>query len=579
MILQALKDYYERKISDSNSSIAPRGFENKEIPFIIVLDNDGNLVHVEDTRYQLGKQKRAKSFLIPQSEKISSGINANLLWDNAERSLGICSKSKPERVVKLHAMFVDRIKQLELEQDAGVAAILKFMENNPAKRVEESKYGVEIKKKNPFIVFRLYSDIDLISARRVVVEKIKNSSFSTCDDGNRGTCLVTGCDDVISDLHPAIKGVRNANSTGGNLVSFNLGAFNSFGKEQGRNAPIGGKATFAYTTALNYLLRKDSEQKIQIGDATTVFWSDKKSDLENNFSTLFDQPPKDNPDALTEAVKALYKAIEVGGIPIEDKQTRFFVLGLSPNNARVSVRFWQVGTIAEFSQKIIQHFQDLTIGHASYQDDYLPMWQMLKSIAVRGDIKKAPPNLVGDWMRAILTGSPYPDSLYHAALRRIRTEKKISYQRAAIIKAYLNRKNRFTLQTEKEVLMSLDNDNRNIGYRLGRLFATLEKIQQEAQPKINTTIGDRYYSSASRTPGSVFPILLRLKQHHLEKIGKEKYGRTIYFERLIGEIFSEIKNFPAQLNLQDQGRFAIGCYHQRQKFFEKSESTANTKEN
>jgi len=473
---------------------------------------------------------------------------------------------------KQHAAFIECIRKLDLDRDEGIAAILKFMDKNPINVIEKNAYVEEIKETNPFIAFRLNTDIGLVSERKEIIEKILAAANK--NDKKTVMCMITGEHDAMANLHPPIKGVYGTNTTGGNIVSFNLDVFNSFGKKQGENAPISEKATFAYTTALNYLLRKDSRQKIQIGDTTRIFWSDRQSVLENNFSILFNEPPRDNPDALTEAVEALYKSVETGAMPIEDKQTRFFVLGLSPNAARISVRFWQIGTIAEFSQKIAQHFHDLEVEHAPYQKNYLPMWQMLKSIAVREDVKNIPPSLAGDWMRAILMGLPYPDALYQAVLRRIHAEKEVSYPRAAIIKAYLNRRAIFEHQPEKEIIMSLDKDNQNIGYRLGRLFATLEKIQSKAQPSINATIRDRYYSSVSRTPASVLPTLLRLKNHHLGKINK---GSAIYFERLIGEILgNKVMDFPSQLNLQDQGRFAIGYYHQREAFFNKSEINTTT---
>jgi CRISPR-associated protein Csd1 len=572
MILQALKDYYERKVADPDGGIAPDGFEQKEIPFVIVIDADGKLVQIEDTRRQVGKQLRAKSFLVPQSEIRSSGIKAYFLWDNAEYVLGVCAKkdSKPERVADQHKAFVQRIKETNLQEDAGIAAILKFFQSNYLAGLELSEHMTIIKESNPFMTFRLNSDIQLICERAMVVASILGT---TKEDGEQGVCLISGEKSNLTRLQPPIKGVRGTNTTGGSIVSFNLTAFNSYGKTQGWNAPIGNNSAFAYTTALNYLLGRDSKQKIQVGDATTVFWSDKKTQLESDFSLLFDEPPKDDPDRLVESVKALYRAVDMGVMPVDDG-TRFFVLGLSPNAARISIRFWQTGTIGEFSQKIVQHFHDLDLVHAPHERDHLSIWWLLSRIAALGKSENIPSNLAGDWMRCILAGLPYPDSLYQAALRRIQIEREVSYPRAAIIKACLNRKTRSQFQpqlqhsTEKEMTVALDKENSNVGYRLGRLFATLEKIQEEAQPNINTTIRDRYYASASGTPASVMPILMRLKNHHLGKLEK---GRSIYFERQLAEVLGAIGDFPVQLNLQDQGRFAIGYYHQRQAFFTKTD--------
>lgn len=564
MILQELKKYYDRKSSDPDGGIAPEGFEYKEIPFVIVLDEQGQLVQIEDTRYQEGKWTRSKIFLVPQAEKRTVGVSANLLWDNAEYIFGIAIKGKLERVKHQHEAFINRVKSLNIE-DAGVYAILKFLTNSPKSFLEESPYANEIKETNPFMAFRLHYDINLVSSREKVVQQI--SSIPVV--GSQGFCLVSGENDVLANLQPSIKGVVNTNSTGGNLVSFNLDAFNSYNKKQGSNAQIGQKAAFAYTTALNHLLRKKSLQKIQVGDATTVFWSETKSQFEEDFSMFFNDSI-DNPDALTDSVKTLFKAVQTGVLPNEKNQ-KFFVLGLSPNAARISVRFWYAQTIQEFAIAIFKHFSDLMIVHAPYQKEHLSMRELLSSIALLGKKENIPPNIAGDWMRCILSQLPYPDSLFQAVLRRIQADREVTYPRAAILKSYLNRKAKFQLLENKELTVSLDTENHNSGYRLGRLFATLEKIQEATGRDVKATIRDRYYSAASGTPASVMPILMRLKNHHLVQLPPSS---KIFFEKLIGEILANLNDFPPQLTLQDQGRFAIGYYHQRQDFFIKSENTS-----
>ena len=589
MILQTLKEYYDRKITDPDGGIAPDGFEYKEIPFVVVLDAVGNVVQIEDTRTKVGTRSIARSFLVPQSVKRTGGVKANLFWDNVEYTLGIFDEEKlaakllsvenieekerveenfRKRIDEQHSAFIKRIECFSISSDDGVNAILKFMRNGQISELQKREDFLQMKKENPFISFRLNSDPGLlVSNRPSVIAEISQ----TPSDGKKGLCLVTGELDNLCNLHPSIKGIRDANSTGANIVSFNLAAFNSFGKTQGKNAPIGEKAVFSYTTALNHLLRRDSSQKIQVGDATTIFWSDKQTPLEGNFCSLFDEPPKDNPDRLVTSVMDLYSSINTGAAPNESLQAKFFVLGLSPNAARISIRFWHAGTIAEFSQRICQYFTDLTLIHAPYEKDYLSLWRLLRSIAVQGKMENVPPNLAGDWMRSILAGTAYPDSLFQAALRRVRSaesNEKDSYARVAIIKAYLNRKTKFHPQQEKEITVSLDKNNRNSGYRLGRLFAALEKIQENASGgNLNATIRDRYYGAASSTPASVFPILMRLKNHH---VGKLERPGEIYFESLLGEIIGEVNEFPSQFNLYDQGRFAIGYYHQRQEFFLKS---------
>ncbi|CAM2734835.1 TPA: type I-C CRISPR-associated protein Cas8c/Csd1 [Legionella pneumophila] len=566
MILQSLQVYYDRKSVDPESGIAPEGFERKEIPFIIVIDKQGNFVQIEDTRYQDGKHIRAKSFLVPQSEKRSSGVKACLLWDNAEYIFGLVrNQSKSIRIDQQRQDFFNRIRALNIEEDEGISAVLHFLSSdNLVCFLEQSNYSDEIKETNPFMSFRLNEDSHLVCERWRVVDKIKDMKTT----GDIGICLVSGEKGELTRLQPPIKGVRGTNSTGGNLVSFNLSAFNSFGKIQGANAQISKKSSFAYTTALNHLLAKDSSQKIQVGDATTVFWADKDSHFEKYFLELFEEPPKDNPDHLSEKVAALLKAVDTGVLPESDHETKFFILGLSPNAARISVRFWHAGTIAEFSKRIAQHFHDLELIHALGKQNYMSIGALLRATALQGKSENIVPNLSGEWMRCILEGLPYPELLFQAVMRRIKAEREVSFARAAMIKAYLNRKARFLNKLEEEITVSLDDENKNLGYRLGRLFAVLEKIQEEANPRINAGIREKYYSSASCTPASVMPVLMRLKNHHLAKLTR---GKGIYFERLLGEILCEIHSFPPQLNLTDQGRFAIGYYHQRQAFITKSE--------
>jgi CRISPR-associated protein Csd1 len=564
MILQALCDYYERK-----PDLPRLGFETKAIPFVIEINADGQLVQIEDTRTIDGKKKVSRNFLMPQGVKKTSGIATNLLWDNAEYVLGITSTGKPDRVQEQHAAFLAKLDTLaEKTGDAGLEAVRNFLQTVDRTQLEADPLWPEILETNPVMTFRLNGDSGLVCQRlaiRSVLEKVET-------DVEEITCSISGKQDGFERLHTSIKGVWGAQSSGANIVSFNKDAFNSFGKEQGANAPVGKRAAFAYTTALNYLLSKESSQRIQVGDASTVFWSEKHADLEDSFADLFDEPPKDDPAKQTRAIEALFKAPQTGALDDEGGKTRFFVLGLAPNAARISVRFWQVGTVAEMSARIRQHFLDLEMIHASFEKPYLSLFRLLVSIATQGKSENIPPNLAGEFMRSILAGLPYPQTLLQAAVRRIRAEREVIYPRAALIKACLNRQARFSPSQKKEIAVSLDDSNTNPGYRIGRLFAALEKIQEEAVNP-SATIRDRFYGAASSTPVTVFSNLMKLKNHHLAKLEE---GRKRYFEKLIGQIMSDINDFPAHLSLADQGRFAIGYYHQRQAFFTKSESTSTT---
>ena len=564
MILQALKEYYDRKAADPESNIAPEGWERKEIPFIILITPEGKFLRFEDTREGGGKKKRGKVFLVPQGVKKAAGIKANLLWDVAGYVFGIDTKGKPERAASQRNAFLDRIHN-ELGQVPATQSILKFLEDDNHSAFENDPLWSEIFETNPNLTFRVLGDDELFCNLPDVMKEVGKKRDSTDQTGN---CLITGNVDSIARLHTAIKGVNGAQSVGANIVSFNLDAFCSYNKRQGSNAPVGTNAMFAYTTALNTLLSRNSTQRMTIGDATTVFWSAKKTNFESDFSSFFSEPAKDDPDAATRAVRALFSSIETGSYQNDNLATRFYVLGLSPNAARISIRFWQVATIREISEKIKLHFSDLAIIKPPKEPEFYSLWRLLVNVASLDKSENILPNLAGEMVRAVLTGVPYPETLLHAALRRIHSdvEHRVKPVRAALLKAYLNRYFRVhPTHNHKEIEMSLDINQPSVGYQLGRLFAALEKIQEDASSGLNATIRERFYGSACATPVTVFANLLRLKNHHLAKLSSP--GLVVKREKLLGEIMGRLSDFPPHLDLHEQGRFALGYYHQRQDFF------------
>lgn len=571
MILQELVHYYERKAADPDSGIAPAGWELKEIPFVIVIDCNGNFISLEDTREGEGKKKRGRLFLVPQGEKKTSGVKANLLWDNLEYVLGVDAPGKEGKAAAKHEAFVQRVNETfgEAKSDCAATALLSFLKHLNLDALVRLPLWEEIKEKNPNLTFRLKEDNpDTLMFHRAGIRQLIEPAAVVPN----GICLVSGKQDEIERLHPSIKGVWGAQSSGANIVSFNHEAFKSYGKEQSYNAPVGKSAAFAYTTALNRLLAKDSTQRLQVGDASTVFWADRAgSEMEDIFADLFSEPPKDDPDKNTRAVAGLYKSIQNSSFVIDQEENaRFFVLGLSPNAARISIRFWLTGTVVEFAEKIRCHFDDITIVHRDKEPQHLSLFRLLVATALANKADNIPPNLGGDILRSILNGLPYPQTLLQGAIRRIRATQHVTYARVAIIKACLNRQNRFTQTHNKELTVSLDPENTHPAYLLGRLFAILEKVQKDAQPGINATIRDRFYGSFSSSPASVFAILMRLKNHHLSKLGE---GSKIYYEKMIGDIVTLMPSsgVPAHLPLADQGRFAIGYYHQNHALYTKQD--------
>jgi CRISPR-associated protein Csd1 len=582
MILQALKEYYDRKATDPKSAIAPLGWEWKEIPFIIVLDKKGSFLQFEDTREGEGNKKRGKLFLVPQGVKRAAGIAANLLWDNTGYVLGLVNTEglstdekakKLSRVPEQKKAFIERI-QNELADTPRKNAILVFLSNLNISALEKTPQWEDLYRTSSNISFRFDGDYQLYCQSDEVKKAL---TCKTDANDNSGLCLVTGEIDKISVLHTAIKGVYGAQPSGANIVSFQRkSGYDSYGKVQGLNAPIGETAMFAYTTALNALLDRNSSQRMQVGEASTIFWSDRQTQFEEDFSFFLSEPPKDDPDMGTRRIKNLFYAPKTGGY-LEDSGTEnFFILGLSPNAARLAVRFWLKGTVAEFAKNIRKHFQDLEIVKPKSEPTYYSLWRLLVNTAVQDKSENIPPNIEGDFMRAIITGTTYPATLLQAVLRRIKsdTKNRVKPVRAALLKAYFNRQ-LYTGKNynEKEVLqVGLDTGQLSIGYNLGRLFAVLEKIQEEANPGLNATIRERYYGAACGSPVSVYPTLMRLKNHHLAKLHK---GRKTNFEILIGGIMEHIDEFPSHLSLHEQGKFAVGYYHQRQDLFTSKKEDAS----
>ena len=563
MILQALIQYYERKSSVEEGALPPPGFERKIIRVIIEINRQGDLIQIRVT----DKDSISSEYIVPQGVKKTSGVAANLLWDNAEYVLGLAVKGKPERVIKQHEAFLERIRSLgePAKSDTGIHALLCFLENFDTATLEENPHWWESLQSNPNISFQLQDDNRLICERQNVIDTLSKPEINNAP---QSVCLVTGTTDEPERLHPAIKGVWGAQSSGANIVSFNLASFTSYGKSQGLNAPVGKQASFTYTTALNHLLRKGSEQRFQVGDASTVCWSAKRHNLESNFATIWGTIPtviKYDPDKYTDAIKAVINSVHRGSLA-EGDNTLFYVLGLAPNASRIAIRFWLSGTVSEFSTRIKEHFDYLEIVRGENELEYLPLFLLLVNTAVQGKAENIPPNLGGETMRTILAGQPYPYTLFAAAIRRCKATQHVNYPRAATIKAYLNK-----FDNSEELKVALDKENTDSAYRLGRLFATLEKIQEEANPGINSTIKDRYYGAASSNPVSVFSTLLKLSNHHLAKL--ENRGRRTNFEKLLNEIMTDIRpDLPTSLSLPDQGKFAVGYYHQRQDLFTKRDT-------
>lgn len=584
MILQALYDYYQRKAADPESNIAPSGFERKDIPYIIVIDYQGKFVNLEDTRIGEGKQKRAKSFLVIKTKSRTgskAADTANVFWDHWGYVLGQpkneTDKAKKDACKQNHS-FISLIRQLseKYSNNNQFKAVAKFyeQEENIQNLLKHENWAECYKIPGCNLSFRVAGETIIVAEHYNLHDEVnatEDADESQQIQTNTGVCLITGEKLPIATLHSATS--IPGGKSGGKLVGFQKkSGYDSYYKEQGMNAPVSKKAEDAYTTALNVLLGKDSKNKFRISDTSVLFWAQSQDEFENQFASFFAAPSKDDPDQNIRVVKTLFESIHTGKLNT-DSDNQFYILGLTPNAARISIRFWRTGKIVDFAINIAKHFEDLDIVKEMNTDkEYFSLFNLLANISFDFKVDNIPPNLAGKIIESILDGTKYPDTMQQQCIRRIRAEQHVNRIRAAILKAYLNRSNNIYNINEKRITMALDLENKNQGYLCGRLFAVLEKIQENALPSINATIKDRYYGAASSTPVTVFGRLLNLSNHHLAKLDG---GNKIYYERLIQQIISGISSngLPSHLSLDDQSRFAIGYYHQRQDLFTKKIKT------
>ena len=575
MILHALTRYYQRKAA-SDGNVAPEGFENKEIPFVIVLDKAGKFIQLEDTREQQGKKKIGRKFLVPKGLGRAGSKSyevSNTLWDHYGYVLAHPKEDDEKSDIlaqNQHKSFIAKVDELKqaLPDDAGIQAVSAFLaQADEVAKVRQAEGWQECAKiKGCNLSFRLVDEpVALVCQSKAVQAYLAAAKAEVSDGIQEGICLVTGKKTTIARLHNAVKGVNAKPSP---FTSVNLAAFESYGKQQGFIFPVGEQTMFEYTTALNMLL--DGENRFRIGEVSVVCWSEKPTPLESKVALRINGGGKDNPDAHIDEVKALYKSLHNGKYMEPNGKDKFYLLGLSPNSARIVVRFWHETTVAALSENIARWYDDLQIvrGEKSIYPEFMPLMRLLCGLVLDGKAENLPPDLIANVTQSALANRPLPVGLLQIALRRNKAEQKITYGRAALIKAYLNRAIRSgSLKNTKELSMSLDRERNDIGYVLGRLFAVLEKTQSEANPSLNATIGDRYFGSASSTPIAVFGTLMRLSPHHLSKLEYE--GRAVHLKWEIGQILDKCQKFPNHLNLEQQGLFAIGYYHETQFLFTK----------
>lgn len=564
MILQDLYDYYNILDSEGVKDLPKENTSMQKISFALVLSKEGKLSGIIDVREQSGKKVVPNLMVVPEQPVRKSNILPYFLCDNAKYVLGIGDKEG-------NPCF-NSFKEMHNRYLGEESPICEFINSWIPEEYESNNIINQYIKdltSSCNIVFKVEGETGYYHEKNENLEKWKRGLVSNDDEIMQ--CLITGRDEPIARIHTPIKGIWNAQAAGASIVSFNDKAFNSYGKEASYNAPISKSAMFKYTTVLNYLIRSE-KNTIIIGDNTVVFWAEKKGMYEDLLLELINPTydKEEGKESLTtdkktrDLTKDILMKYSMGLKLNQDKydidlDIKVHILGLSPNNARLSIAFYEVNTFEYFTRKLAQHYNDLNI---IGNNRSIPIWMILsETIPKTSNDKKVSPVLSKSLMNSIFRGVIYPSSLYNSIISRTRADKDINYKRAAIIKACLNR--RYRLHKEKEAMtVSLNEESKSIPYQLGRLFAVLEKAQKEAIPDLKTTIKDSYFTSASATPASVFPILIKLSFHHTKKA---EYGTNLEIKK--NKIIDKIDVFPKHLSLEEQGEFILGYYHQNEDFY------------
>lgn len=622
MILQALNHYYEILAADPESKIPLRGFSTANVSFALILSKDGELTDIIPLfeKVQRGKKiiEVPRKMIVPEQVKRSSGISANFLCDNCTYVLGLIGETQKDQqyAVKRFEAFKNFNKMLLKDADCSEAkAVLHFLDRyDPIKAqgfqpIEQNLEGLLA---GGNIIFKLHDSSNFVHENSTI-QKVWENYKEENESKSVGQCLVTGETAPIARLHSNLKGIKDANPTGATLVGFNARAYESYGKikGQGLNSPVSEKASFGYTTALNHLLSPENpNKKFTMGDSTIVYWAESSDKTyETIFSGLFDpdwnllneSEQNDGPirdkkaenrlREISEKIKkghGLDRKLIMEGL---DPDTKFYVLGLSPNAARIAIRFFHQDHFKNFIDNILTHYEDMKIVKEfnSQMDLISPRRIIEETVSKKATNKSPSPLMAGSLLLSILNNSPYPAVLYNAILIRIRGDmddderriSKINYTRAAIIKAYLKRKFRTQphLKIQEVLGMTLNENSTNQAYLLGRLFSVLEKAQQDAAgpTKLNATIKDRYFTSACAAPATVFPVLLRLSQHHISK-ADYGYVNDKLIERIMGNLNVDDNPIPAHLSLDEQGIFVLGYYHQRANLYVKRDKLNDQEE-
>lgn len=583
MILKELHEYYERLLEDPNAEVSARYWSNEKVGWEFEIDQEGMLISV--LPLTSGDEKKPRQFMmmsVPEHDGRTSGVKPFFLCDNASYFLGLDKKNGDKKFEASNALHQSILSQCD---DPAAKAACLFFE----KRVENSEFLSEERKadldKGAFIVLRLQGDMGLVHEKPAIKEVWLDYCLTKAGDNSSetsyGQCGVTGERTTLTKMFPLVAGIPGAQSSGASLVSFNNDSFESYGKKKTHNASVSEEVSFNAGSALKFLFNSPDHRK-RLGQTTVLFWTDKPAPTEVKlFGSVLEGIPglKKGDNAESEVdlkrIDSLLECVKKG-LPLEgcDPKIRFYILGIAPNAARLAVRFFEMDTFGN----LMAHYGDYLNDIEMIDVRPVSFYSLLCQISPRGELKEVPSSLINAFLHAVLTGTKFPRALLTMLISRINADhaNKNAWdmgQRAALLKAYLNREMRYSTHDEKNAIckrrsfqMSLDRENTDEAYLLGRLFAILERAQSAALGETNATIKDRFFSSASSTPSRVFPALIKNGANHFAKLRKEKMGLCTILEKEMDSIFDGFQfgnSFPKRLDSEEQGAFYIGYYQER----------------
>lgn len=574
MLLQSLVKLYEAWAE--KGEIEKLGWNPVKISYGISLDEEGNvdeIIHLK-TNAPKGNKEIPSLISLPMPVKRSVGVASNFLYDNATYVFGYDNSNKPDRAKQCFDCFRSvGNKVLENSDDEFSTVIKKFLQKDYSEFENLSDLLTELNCTETTVDDILNKGANLLL---MPLGKFPTDSKAICESWNsyyehsdapKGVCLVTGKDDHIAKLHPVIKGIRGAQAAGASLVSFNATAFDSYGKENGYNAPVSEYAAFAYTSALNKLV-SDNDHKVFSGDTTVVCWTeDGESAYQDVFAGIFNSDDEVKQKDLHDTIVSIVNGNEVKweGIPL-NPSNNFYILGISPNSARLSVRFFIQNTFGKVMENLLKNQQRMEMVKPGFEKfNYIPLWRILgETVNKKSRDKKCKPHLAGDVLNSIINDYNYPSTLYYGILGRISAEQNINWVKASVLKAYLLKN--YDSKYKEEITVDYNENSNNKAYLLGVLFSNLEEIQNTANPGIKSTIRDRYFTAASSTPSRVFPILIDLAQNHIKKI--PNVGAKVNCQKMLTETMSKLGDkFPNRLKLDEKGMFQLGYYQRTQERF------------